>query len=64
MNTPSGENRTALDKFVLQYVNQGYEWKFENDNILFSKDITKLKATATYNERGWINGYNVHKIKI
>ena len=63
MNTPSGTNITALDKFMMHYMDQGYDWKIYGNDIIFTRYDKKLFAKATYNENGWINGYNVSEIK-
>ena len=58
-DTPSGGLKTALDKFVHRYTLQGYNWRFCNDDIVFSKPESELFAKAKFNSNGWINGYDV-----
>lgn len=62
MNTPSGSNTTALDKFILQYVAQGYDWFFHNNDIVFQKTNKKLYARAIMNMNNHIIGYEISKI--
>lgn len=63
MNTPSGTNKTALDKFIINYMNQGYCWEFDNDNIIFTKENNTKLARAIYNDNHHIIGFNVLTIK-
>ena len=58
-NTPSGELKTVLDKFVYKYTSKGYDYQIVSDGIIFTKGNETIKAEATFNERGWIKGYRV-----
>ena len=58
-NTPRGELRTALDKFVYEYTSKGYDYEIIPYGIIFTKGNETIKAEATFNKKGWINGYKV-----
>ncbi len=59
-NTPSGTGHTALDKFVMHYTAQGYEYETVNNDFIFRKPGSVLYAEAVMcPETGYITGYNV-----
>jgi hypothetical protein len=61
-NTPSGTGRTALDKFVMHYTAQGYEYETDNNDFIFRKPGSVLFAEAVISpETGHITGYNVRR---
>ena len=60
---PGGRTgRTALDKFVMHYTAQGYEYETANNDFIFQKPGSVLFAEAVISpETGHITGYNVRK---